>query len=223
MITKGRKGHVFVAMCGQKLKSFLLVPESRRVPRVSCTVEVPLEASCEQKHRGLEMPGVLEGHPQGEYKGEAVGPSCQRWFHGSKEEHKTVFRAEWEPCWTELLELPGGKTPCQRVLENHLQALVAVAGPRLMVENRRDCSMHKESHGSGNAWADWGMTKSDPWFPALLPLLLWLVCLDVSSAHYVPGTVLRGTRIFSFNLHILNEVDPILASMYRWRDGGSGR
>ena len=50
---------------------------------MSCTVEVPLEASCEQKHRGLEMQGVLEGHPQGEYKGEAVGPSRQRGFHGS--------------------------------------------------------------------------------------------------------------------------------------------
>lgn len=87
MITKGCKGHVFVAVCGQKLKSSLPVPDIKegfsQAPRVSCTVEVPLEASCEQRHRGLELQGVLEGHPQGKYKGEAAGPSRQRGFHGS--------------------------------------------------------------------------------------------------------------------------------------------
>ena len=72
MIAKGRKGHVFVAACGQKLKSSLPVLDIKecfsQAHRVGCIVEVPLEASCEQRHRGLEMQGVLEGHPQGEYK-----------------------------------------------------------------------------------------------------------------------------------------------------------
>lgn len=89
----------------------------------------------------------------------------------------------------------------------------AGAGLGLMVEKRRDCSMRKESHGSGMHELI-GDDKSTSDSQHCFHRLLWLVCLDVSSTHYVLGTVKRNTDIL-ICLHTLNEVDPVLSSMYR--------